>query len=349
MKGKILLCVLDWGLGHATRSLALARILITQGFDVEVASSGSALALLKEEMPGARFHLLTGYNINYPANASFVLGMIAQLGKIRRAIRSEESEIHAIVAAGKFKAIISDNRYGCHHSTVRSIFLSHHLHVSLPGPWRIFQRWLNRSHNKMINKFDECWVPDFQDHALSGDLSRVSLGKMTFVGPLSTMVSSAVKRAKKYELLAVLSGPEPQRTSFSELLLRQLQGSKRSWLLVHGLPGGDNVESPDQVPFMKRSALNQAMEESELIIARPGYSTVMDLSILGGRAVFVPTPGQTEQRYLADQLMASGIAFSQDQSKLNLDDAIAASTRFKGFSGNIQQPGELLLKAIATL
>jgi hypothetical protein len=307
-----------------------------------------ALSLLKEEMPGAKFHHLTGYNIKYPIHGSFAIGILSQIGKISRAIRHEEREIAAIVAAGNFSAIISDNRYGCHHSSVKSIFLSHHLNVRLPGMWRMFQRSLNRRHARMIGRFDECWVPDFDDHALSGDLSRLSLNRITFVGLLSTMVPSEVTRPKKYELLAVLSGPEPQRTRFSELMLEQLRASTRSWLMVHGLPGKSHPGSSGEVPFMRRSELRQAMEESELIITRSGYSTVMDLASLGGKAIFVPTPGQTEQSYLADQLMASGIAFSQNQDKFNLDQAIAASSHYKGFSEG-QQSDALLLKAIATL
>jgi hypothetical protein len=349
MKGKILLCVLDWGLGHATRSLALARELAIHGFDVEIASSGSAMTLLKEELPAASFHTLPGYNIQYPVNISFELAMIAQLGKINRAIREEKNEIDRIVSASRFIAIISDNRYGCYHPSVRSIFLSHHLRIGLSGLWRIFQAQVNRRHLKLISRFDACWVPDFEDRSLSGDLSRANISKLIFVGPLSTMAASVVKPPPKYELLAVLSGPEPQRTRFAGLLLKQLQRSRRSWLLVHGLPGRDDLTSEGQIAFMKRNELNRAIEESELIIARSGYSTVMDLATLGAKVVFVPTPGQTEQRYLADQLMDKGIAFCQEQADLDLDEAVDASDRYSGFHGGIHHTTSGLTEAIATL
>jgi hypothetical protein len=41
-----------------------------------------------------------------------------------------------------------------------------------------------------------------------------------------------------------------------------------------------------------------------LLISRPGYSTIMDREALGakGDVVWIPTPGQTEQEYLASIL-----------------------------------------------
>ena len=59
------------------------------------------------------------------------------------------------------------------------------------------------------------------------------------------------------------------------------------------------------------------MAACEIIVARSGYSTVMDLAKMGKKAVFIPTPGQTEQEYLVEYLENQGIYWkSQDDFEL---------------------------------
>ena len=83
---------------------------------------------------------------------------------------------------------------------------------------------------------------------------------------------------------------------------------------------------------MNAKDLNTAILQSDLIICRPGYSTIMDLARLGKKAIFIPTPGQTEQEYLAEYFMEKGICFAQKQNDFNLQTAIDKSTSFTGFN-----------------
>jgi uncharacterized protein (TIGR00661 family) len=348
MKGRILLCVLDWGLGHATRSLALARTLQAEQYEVVFASSGLALDLLKLELPDAKFHVLPSHLITYPREGSFAWSLIMQSRKIRKVIEQEHGMIKEILREEKFDAIISDNRYGCYHPGVRSIFISHHLKIRLPGGWKVLSWLVNFGHRRRINRFDECWIPDFPDRKLSGDLSRLEVRKKTFIGPLSTMKQSSPQPKKRYSLLAVLSGPEPQRTLFAEALMEQMETVDVSWLLVHGMPGSAPPEDKRQLSFMSRDELNRGIEESELVICRSGYSSIMDLATLGSKALLIPTPGQTEQLYLAEQLMEKGICFCQQQDKLDLRAAMHASKGFSGFSA-AEDSADLLIRAIQTL
>jgi hypothetical protein len=48
-------------------------------------------------------------------------------------------------------------------------------------------------------------------------------------------------------------------------------------------------------------------ENARMIIARSGYSTIMDLEALGllDKTEFHPTPGQSEQEYLAGWICQS--------------------------------------------
>jgi uncharacterized protein (TIGR00661 family) len=330
MKRKVLLCVLDWGLGHATRSLALTRALQENNIEFAIASSGRALALLRIERPACRFYELPSYNVTYDSD-DFVRGILRQLPKIVSAIRKERMELNRILTTDRFTTIISDCRYGCHHPSVKSVFLSHQLLIQLRGGWRVMRALVNFVHKKMISRFDECWVPDYPDRFFSGELSKMSLNRLRFIGPLSTMQRSRMRPESKYKVLAVLSGPEPQRSVFAGLIRSQLKKIAGQWLIVHGLPEQPESHGQGEVSFMTRRDLNEAMERAEIVVARSGYSTVMDVAAVGAHAIFVPTPGQTEQLYLAERLMTERIACCQQQDQLNLGEAINAAPNFTGF------------------
>jgi hypothetical protein len=74
----------------------------------------------------------------------------------------------------------------------------------------------------------------------------------------------------------------------------------------------------------------------------------MDLWKLGKKAVFVPTPGQTEQEYLANELKKNGTAFYQTQSQFNLIEALRESENYKGFEG-FNLSANLLSKTVTEL
>ena len=70
---------------------------------------------------------------------------------------------------------------------------------------------------------------------------------------------------------------------------------------------------------MNSEELETAFNESEFVVARSGYTTVMDIAKLGKKAFFIPTPGQYEQEYLAKKYKAEGIAPSCKQHKFSID------------------------------
>ena len=69
---------------------------------------------------------------------------------------------------------------------------------------------------------------------------------------------------------------------------------------------------------------------SIVVISRPGYSSIMDLTTLGKRAIFIPTPGQTEQEYLARYLKDKKIYFSMEQDEFDLFYALEMSNNYPG-------------------
>ena len=76
-------------------------------------------------------------------------------------------------------------------------------------------------------------------------------------------------------------------------------------LIVQGLMNRPNTRfkrsSITIVPYLNDAELIAAMQHANRIIARSGYSTVMDLDALGliEKAELIPPPGQPEQEYLA--------------------------------------------------
>ena len=322
---KILVAVLNWGLGHASRCIPLVRELQAQGADVFLASDGRALDLLKQEFPDLPAFELPAYHVRYHSH-NMAWNMATQAHKILRAIYLEKKAVEKLVLAHGIQGIISDNRFGCRSREVPSVFITHQINLLVPfSPLEKIARAINRH---FINAFDECWVPDVAGEPnLSGKLSH-GLGKTAFrlryIGCPSRM--ELFETAKKYDAIAVLSGPEPQRTAFENAILGQAKKLPQRFLIVQGRTErkerffiGENIEL---VSCLSSRELNQAILASRFYIGRCGYSTVMDLAKLGMPALLVPTPGQTEQEYLAGKLAGEGMFLAQGQGELDIAPAL---------------------------
>jgi Glycosyltransferase family 28 C-terminal domain len=345
---KILIAPLNWGLGHATRCMPIINELLVQGADVQLASDGVALDLSKKEYPQLLCHELPSYDIRYPFD-SMVLSMAAQSPKILRGCVKEHIWLKKFLQNNKIDIVISDNRFGFFNKNVKSIFMTHQLNIQ--APFRPIVDFINAF---FIKKFNECWIPDFDGEPnIAGSLSHGGLANsliVKYLGSLSRM--KKLKVEKKYKAIFVLSGPEPQRTIFEKKILEQLSrleieteaspptpstrgGQRPQYILIKGQPNStQSIEKYKNIEihnFMTASDLNIKILESEVLVARSGYSTIMDLVNLGSPAVLIPTPGQTEQEYLADNLMQKGVFYTQKQADLDITRALEAVKKYPGF------------------
>jgi uncharacterized protein (TIGR00661 family) len=333
---RVLIAPLDWGLGHATRCIPIIREFINRQCEVMVAGSGDSLALLKTEFPSLRFFTIPGYNPVYQKNArSMVWKMAAQLPKFLNTIRQEHQAIETLVAQHQIHLIISDNRYGCWSATVPSIFITHQSNILMPKRFGWLAGIIRRKNESFINRFTECWLPDYpDDHTLAGEL--ISFGRMktklrpVYIGPLSRFRFSGQKE-KKYDVLVILSGPEPQRTILENTLLPSLQQSGLRYFVVRGVVTATTVTDLKGCNFLTSEALQEMIESSEVIVARSGFSTVMDMAALQKKVIFIPTPGQTEQEYLAQRLKEKKIAYFMKQQDFNLSIALREGGKYSGF------------------
>jgi predicted glycosyltransferase len=329
----ILVAPLYWGLGHASRCIPVINALLAHGFKVIIASDGGALLLLQKEFPQLESIKLPSYNISYPKRGSnFKWALIFKLPQILKTIASEKKIIAKLVSERAISGIISDNRFGVRNQNVPSVFITHQLKV-LSGKTTVFS---SKLHQKFIKKFNECWVPDVAGAInLSGTLGHPK--KLAFpvkyIGILSRM--QQVETKKKYDILAILSGPEPQRTLLEEKLIATLQHSEKKVLLVQGkmseIKDTRKIGAITIVNYMLSRSLERAINESEIIIARSGYSTIMDLATLEKKAFFIPTPGQYEQEYLAKKMQQQRIAPYCTQEDF-LEEKLQKIIRYKGFN-----------------
>lgn len=291
---KILFCVLNWGLGHASRSIPLISKL-SEANEVIIASDGEAGILLKQELPNITYHDLPSYGIHYKYS-SMHLNMLLQFPKIASTYKNEHKKVKELVDQEKYDLIISDNRYGCYHKRVKSIFLGHQLKI-------LGSVIATRINKHQISKFDECWIPDTEDRRLSGELSDTSgLENCKFIGSLSRMKKMELE--PQYDIAIVLSGPEPKRSELEAKLIAQVRDMDMKTCLVRGTKKGKQIT---QVPtnieikdFLDSSELNQIIAASKMVICRSGYSSLMDLEEVSKPALVIPTTGQKEQEYLAD-------------------------------------------------
>ncbi len=336
-KKNILIAPLDWGLGHATRSIPIIRACIEGGHHVIIGSSGRSLQLLKQEFPGITCVEIPSYNIYYQKSGSFILKIIAQLTKVFSGIRREHRVANSIIQEHKINLIISDNRYGVYHHSVYSILISHQMMVKIPGFGlieRIVFEWLQWQHRK----FREVWIPDVAgEENIAGDLAhKYRLRKNTkFIGVLTRFDPPAQIPQSKHDILVILSGPEPQRTLFEELIIEQAKNIPLRFVIVRGV---SEMKSDEQIADQIRLISYLTAEElyafilsADIIISRGGYSTLMDLALLGKKCIFIPTPGQTEQEYLVDELAKKGLVYAAAQRAFNLQSAIKEVNRVKPF------------------
>ncbi|OIQ21702.1 MAG: glycosyltransferase [Flavobacterium sp. MedPE-SWcel] len=344
---KILVAPLNWGLGHATRCIPVIEALENHGFEPVIASDGIALALLKKEFPDLTALELPPYQIEYAKNGAFFkLKLFMQIPNMVAAVRRENKLIQKLIKEHNISGIISDNRLGVFSKKMPSVFITHQLNV-LTGNTTWFT---SKIHQMFIRKYKECWVPDVQGTPnLSGKLGHIddSSLKVKYIGPLSRLHRK--QTPKKYDLMAILSGPEPQRTMLEERLSDELTNYKGKVIFIKGVVEPEQKTSVEgnitYYNFMNTSDLEQAFNESEEVLCRSGYTTIMDLAQLGKKAFFIPTPGQYEQEYLAHKLKKNGLVPYSKQNNFKVDDL----EKIKLYKGLKNLGGEMRWKDLFSL
>lgn len=339
-KPVVLFCPLNWGLGHASRIVPLVNHCIDHNFGVVVAASGDALVFLQHEL-GARVEYLEfpGVKITYSSGRFLLPKLLAQVPSFLFSIYKEYQWMKKTVSVLSPSVIISDNRYGARSSKVHSVIITHQLQIQFRVRW--LKNLVNKVNHFLLNRFHECWVPDFSEEpGLAGALSHNKIKiPVHYLGPLSRFNRKQVYSGDRFAeslpkefILVLLSGPEPQRTLLEDLLKKQLEGQTVVWF--RGIPPHVNLSMVGNHYWFNHGSIplmGYCIEKAEVVICRSGYSTLMDLAVFGPKAVVIPTPGQTEQEYLGKLLEINNAAINLSQHRIDqLSDSIEKAKMTKG-------------------
>lgn len=338
-KKTVIVCPLDWGLGHATRMVPIIELFLAANAHVVIASDKRPLAFLKQRLPGCDFERLPGYTPKYPKQG-FLMPFTLMMSFPRMMKKARESRELLMKMAKKNQAdlIISDNRYELSIPGITSIFITHQLHIQSFGWQKIFSPFINLMIRKYLNRYQEVWIPDFEgEKNLSGILAHPTLPckpKQTYIG-LLTRFASIEKVLEKvcYDIVIILSGPEPQRSLLEANLIQQALELKKSTLILQGKPEENQdvqLENLRVISHKNDTQMAAYILSAQLVVCRPGYSTLMDLAHLQTKAAFIPTPGQTEQIYLAKKLLLEKSAYSDTQKNFSLQKAYESRHEFTG-------------------
>lgn len=293
----VIIAPLDWGLGHATRCIPIIHQLIEQNNSVIFAGTESQNQLIKKDFPDVVLEEIEGYNVQLDSNRSTYWQILKQLRLMKKQVKNEKKIAAGLVAKHKADLIISDNRYGFFCAETINIFLTHQLNPQVP----LFRKRVSKIIRVYISQFDHCWIPDNEADSVCGELLNTEVSIPThYIGLLSRFKIKSAPVEFKY--LAIVSGPEPERSRFLQVLKDALSKSDQTYKIVS--PVGEGV-----ILNPSTQELEKLLNTAEVVISRAGYTTIMELISLKKKALLIPTPGQYEQEYLAETVKIKELKF----------------------------------------
>lgn len=324
----ILFCPLDWGLGHACRSVYYIRKLLEKGDRVIIAADKTPLSFLRKEFPYLDWVRFPSY---YRIRYSHIVPMpiLAPFHFLKIIIGSarEHSFLKKLLKTHKPDIVISDNRFGLWNKNYFTVYITHQICIRMPQWAKFLEKPVYKLHRRIIRKYDRCWIPDKQGpDNLSGELSgKFPLpSNASFTGIASRFLlteNRSPQISNPYDIVVILSGPEPQRTILENKLLLFFQDSDKKIFFLRGKPEETgitpdkyNIKMSNHLPSGDISAL---LSQAGTIICRSGYTMLMDLAALNKKALLIPTPGQTEQEYLASYMVKCGRHISLSQNNIS--------------------------------
>lgn len=314
-KTRILVCPLGWGLGHASRLIPIIQFLKDEGYEIIVAGDKPQLLLISYRFPDIQTINFPSFNVSLSKGKSQLLPLIGVAIRLPYHTIREHFALKRIIRENKIDLIISDNRYGLWCKGVKSIFITHQLKVIFPKPFRFLEPIGLNAVRFFSSKFKYCLVPDFSDERnLAGELSNP--GKkpknIKYIETLSRFSDIKIdENSEEWDLVGISSGPSPHREIFIQEISRLSKLYNLKTLIIKGSPKeGMQTYIENGISYcghLSDKDFANAVLSSKYLITRSGYCTIMDLYALGVGGLIVPTPGQTEQEYLAEFLSNKGL------------------------------------------
>ncbi len=352
---RIIYGVCSWGLGHATRSLPVIRKLLEEGDLLTVISHGRALYLIRRELGDQVEYIdIPDYPVLVAENRRlfmvktllspplFIRNMYIGVEKLRRILRRKKADL-----------IVSDGRYDMYSRVIPSFFISHQIRIKNPFNLRVLERYSEYLNLFLFKRFKGVIVPDYRDNGFSGDLShnldKIEEDKLHYVGILSDFKKKDLPKTIDY--LISITGPEPQRSLLEDKVLSQISYLKGNIVLTSGRTEDTEEQVEGRIKiysYLSKEEREELLNKTRMVITRSGYSTIMDLAVIGLKALMIPTPGQVEQEYLAWYHHRLGNCYSVEQENLDLRRDVEAAEETKGFSCNnsVEEAVEKILEIL---
>ena len=357
---KIIYAVCSWGLGHATRSLPVIRKLIEEGHEITIISHDRSLELLKSELGTQTKYIdIEDYPMLISENRrQFMAKSVIYWPLFIQKMEKGLQKVTKIIQKDKYDKIISDARYDIYSRKIPSFFISHQIRIMNPLRINIFEKGSETFNTFFFKRFCGVIVPDFKDeNNLSGELShnlkKIDEEKIHYVGVLSDFKKQQKK--KDIDYLISISGPEPQRTRFEEKILPQIKDLPGKKIITLGktekIDKLKNIQDTEAYTFLPKNKREELLNRSKMVISRSGYSTILDLAVIGTKALMTPTPGQIEQEYLAEYHNKKNNFYSVDQDKINLIEDIEKAKKTTGIKRecNVKKSVENIIQIINTV
>ena len=295
--------------------------------NVIIASGEEHLNLIRKELPGLIYIDFPGFRPGYSRYLPQYVPLLLMTPLLLFHIIREHYRLKKIISDYSIDLVISDNRFGLWNRKIRTAYITHMPLIPFPKPFQFLEFIGIRLHRFFIRKYSLCFIPDLPGEInLTGRLSHgIRLTEnVRYIGILSRFpvkVQLLPENPVSYKHnTVILSGPEPQKSVFRQLILKLLRDEKIITVILEGKPGtGNQITTTGNFTFFNHLSspeMQQVIFSSESIITRAGYSTIMELASLNCSALLVPTPGQTEQEYLAKYLSSNRLFSSCKQKKL---------------------------------
>lgn len=355
----ILICPLEWGLGHACRMIPVAKRLHEMNNNIFIGAGENLLLLFKYELPGLKYIPFPGFRMKYSGHLPQYLVVFLKIPSIIYHVIREHYRLKRIIIEHSIDIVISDNRFGLWNKNTKSVYVTHMPRIPFPAFFRFMEPIGVLLHRYIIKKYSICLIPDLPGELnVAGRLSHnvILPGNVRYVGILSRFIginpAGSIITEKPDYCAVLLSGPEPQKEIFKQKVTKILIRKSRPAIIFEGKPEKTIkvYESQNIVYYnhLTASEMKKLILGCKSIIIRPGYTSVMELLSLNRSALLVPTPGQTEQEYLASYLSEKGWFTSTPQKNINQD------TDISGGEGNwppeiMKESLELLDKALKEL
>jgi hypothetical protein len=282
-----------------------------------IASGEEHLSLFRNEFPGLSYVLFPGFKPGYSRFLPQYLFLLFKIPSLLYHIIYEHFRLKIILSEHDVDLIISDNRFGLWNKKITSVYITHMPRIPFPGFFKFLEPLGVLLHRQIIKKYSLCFIPDLPgDLNLSGRLSHnIKLPENTrFIGILSRFTEGGKSKDENFTKFqhntVILSGPEPQREILKQKLVTLFKTKEPATVIFAGKPDKSGEISRDgNIIFyshLPSVSMKEMIESSDFIITRSGYTTLMELISLNRTALIIPTPGQTEQEYLADYLSEKG-------------------------------------------